>query len=335
MPFRDLRDYLAALDKAGELKRIGAEVSPVLEITEIADRVVKKGGPALVFEKPAGAAMPVAINLFGSAPRVMRALEVGSWQEWTDRLDFFLEPKMPTSLLDKVRTLPKLVEVAGIFPKIVKDGPVHEVVATGDQVDLDGAPGAAVLARRRRPLPHADQRDHQGPGDRRAQLRHVPAAGLRPQHHRHALAPPPRHGADLPRQRQARPAHRGRGRARRRPGDDVRPGGAAAARRRRAALRRLRAPRAGRDGEVRDGRPRGAGDTPRSSSRARSTPTSGAARGRSATTPASTRWPTTTRSSTSPRSPTARTRSTRPPSSARRRWRTASWATPSSGCSCR
>ena len=140
MPFRDLRDYLAALDKAGELKRIGAEVSPVLEITEIADRVVKQGGPALVFERPAGAAMPVAINLFGSTPRVMRALEVGSWQEWTDRLDFFLEPKMPTSLLDKVRTLPKLVEVAGIFPKVVKDGPVHEVVATGDQVDLGSLP---------------------------------------------------------------------------------------------------------------------------------------------------------------------------------------------------
>jgi 4-hydroxy-3-polyprenylbenzoate decarboxylase len=140
MPYRDLRDYLAALDKAGELKRIGAEVSPVLEITEIADRVVKQGGPALVFERPAGAAMPVAINLFGSTPRVMRALEVGSWQEWTDRLDFFLEPKMPTSLLDKVRTLPKLVEVAGIFPKVVKDGPVHEVVATGDQVDLGALP---------------------------------------------------------------------------------------------------------------------------------------------------------------------------------------------------
>jgi 4-hydroxy-3-polyprenylbenzoate decarboxylase len=140
MPYRDLRDYLAALDRAGELKRIGAEVSPVLEITEIADRVVKRGGPALVFERPAGAAMPVAINLFGSVPRVMRALEVGSWQEWTDRLDFFLEPKMPTSLLDKVRTLPKLVEVAGIFPKVVKDGPVHEVVATGDQVDLGALP---------------------------------------------------------------------------------------------------------------------------------------------------------------------------------------------------
>ncbi len=140
MAFRDLRDYLKALESDGELRRIAAEVSPVLEITEIADRVVKKQGPALLFERVQGAAMPVAVNLFGSIPRVMRALDVASWQEWADRLDFFLEPKAPTSLLDKVRTLPKLAEVAGIFPKVVKDGPVHEVVKTGDEVDLNEFP---------------------------------------------------------------------------------------------------------------------------------------------------------------------------------------------------
>ena len=140
MAFRDLRDYLKALEGAGELRRVAAEVSPLLEITEIADRVVKKQGPALLFERVSGAAMPVAANLFGSVPRVMRALEVASWQEWADRLDFFLEPKAPTSLLDKVKTLPKLAEVAGIFPKVVKDGPVHEVVTTGEQVDLNGFP---------------------------------------------------------------------------------------------------------------------------------------------------------------------------------------------------
>ncbi|MDD5564000.1 MAG: menaquinone biosynthesis decarboxylase [Thermoanaerobaculaceae bacterium] len=140
MAFRDLRDYLKALEGAGELRRVTAEVSPLLEITEIADRVVKKQGPALLFERVTGAAMPVAINLFGSVPRVMRALEVGSWQEWSDRLDFFLEPKAPTSLLDKVRTLPKLAEVAGIFPKVVKDGPVHEVVKTDERVDLNEFP---------------------------------------------------------------------------------------------------------------------------------------------------------------------------------------------------
>jgi len=140
MAFRDLREYLRALEKSGELRRIAAEVSPVLEITEIADRVVKKEGPALLFERVSASTMPVAINLFGSAARVMRALEVGDWQGWTERLDFFLEPRMPTSLLDKVRTLPKLMEVAGIFPKVVKDGPVHEVVRTGEDVDLGEVP---------------------------------------------------------------------------------------------------------------------------------------------------------------------------------------------------
>ncbi len=140
MAFKDLRDYLGALDGASELRRIAAEVSPILEITEIADRVVKKQGPALLFERVAGSAMPVAINLFGSPARVMRALEVGDWKSWTERLNFFLEPKMPTSLLDKVKTLPKLLELAGIFPKVVKDGPVHDVVSTGDQVDLHAVP---------------------------------------------------------------------------------------------------------------------------------------------------------------------------------------------------
>ena len=140
MGFLDLRTYLKALDKAGELRRISAEVSPILEITEIADRVVKRQGPALLFERVTGSSMPVAINLFGSQQRVMRALGIASWDEWAERLNFFLEPKLPTSLLDKVKTLPKLAEVAGIFPKTVKDGPVHEVVKTGDQVDLGEFP---------------------------------------------------------------------------------------------------------------------------------------------------------------------------------------------------
>jgi len=136
MASSDLRSYLNALEKAGELRRVPIEVSPILEITEVADRVVKKQGPALLFERVAGSTMPVAINLFGSRERVMRALEIDSWQEWSERVNFFLEPKVPTSLLDKVKTLPKLAEVAGFFPRTVKDGPVHEVVRTGDQVDL-------------------------------------------------------------------------------------------------------------------------------------------------------------------------------------------------------
>lgn len=140
MATRDLRRYLSELERAGELRRIGVEVSAELEITEIADRVVKREGPALLFENVTGSEMPVAINLFGSVKRVMRALGIGSWEEWTERVNVFLEPKMPTSLLDKVRTLPKLAEVAGVFPRSVKDGPVQEVVRRGDEVDLGEIP---------------------------------------------------------------------------------------------------------------------------------------------------------------------------------------------------
>jgi 4-hydroxy-3-polyprenylbenzoate decarboxylase len=140
MAFRDLRDYLDTLEREGDLRRVGVELSPVLEITEIADRVVKRAGPALLFERVAGSTIPVAINLFGSIPRTMRALGVTSWPEWTERVNFFLEPKLPTSLLDKVKTLPKLLEVAGMFPKVVRDGPVHEVVETGDAVDVSRLP---------------------------------------------------------------------------------------------------------------------------------------------------------------------------------------------------
>jgi len=136
MAFRDLREFLAFLRKAGELAEIQHPLSPILEMTEVADRVVKKQGPALLFSRPTSGQFPVVMNIFGSVPRVMKALGVESWEAWAERVNFFLEPKMPTGLLDKVRTLPKLLELAGIVPKLVKDGPVQEVVKTGDQVDL-------------------------------------------------------------------------------------------------------------------------------------------------------------------------------------------------------
>ncbi len=136
MAFADLREYLRFLEGRGELVRIDHPVSPVLEMTEIADRVVKRHGPALLFANPTQGRFPVVMNLFGSIPRVMAALGVESWEAWSERVNFFLEPKMPAGLLDKVRTLPKLLELSSIFPKVVKDGPVHEVVKTGEQVDL-------------------------------------------------------------------------------------------------------------------------------------------------------------------------------------------------------
>lgn len=128
MAYRDLRDFIAALERAGELKRIPFEVDPRLEITEFADRAVKKGGPALLFEKPRGYAMPVLINAFASDRRMQLALEVDNVDQLAGRITEFLEMKMPTGLMDKLKMLPKLAEVGAFFPKIVNDGPCQEIV---------------------------------------------------------------------------------------------------------------------------------------------------------------------------------------------------------------
>ena len=79
MAYADLRDFIAALERAGELRRIRTEVDPVLEITEITDRVSKRGGPALLFERVKGSSMPVLINAFGTPARMNLALQVTRW----------------------------------------------------------------------------------------------------------------------------------------------------------------------------------------------------------------------------------------------------------------
>ncbi len=128
MAYQDLRDFLAALDKAGELKRIPFEVDPHLEITEFADRSVKQGGPALLFEKPKGSDMPVLINAFASGKRMQLALEVDSVEEVAGRIAEFVQMRMPEGLLGKIKMLPKLAEMSAFFPKTVSDGPCKEVV---------------------------------------------------------------------------------------------------------------------------------------------------------------------------------------------------------------
>jgi len=140
MAYRDLRDFLTALEKAGELVRIKERVSPRLEISEITDRVSKQIGPALLFENVEGSDIPVAINLMGSPARMKLALEIGSYQEWTERLDFFLEPRMPSGIIDKLKMLPALGELASVFPKIVNSAPCQEIVLRGDDVDLTKLP---------------------------------------------------------------------------------------------------------------------------------------------------------------------------------------------------
>ncbi|MCX6625419.1 MAG: UbiD family decarboxylase [Acidobacteria bacterium] len=128
MAYSDLREFVRALEKRGELKRITDEVDPVLEITEFADRSVKTGGPALLFEKPKGSAVPVLINAFASRKRMEIALEVDSVDEVARRIAEYLEMRMPEGLLGKLKMLPKLAEMGSFFPKIVSGGPCKEVV---------------------------------------------------------------------------------------------------------------------------------------------------------------------------------------------------------------
>src|ERR1700686_1927945 len=130
MAYDDLRDFIHALEKKKELKRISFEVDPKLEITEFADRSVKTGGPALLFEKPKGSKIPVLINSFASMRRMEIALEVDSVDEVAGRISEYLEMRMPEGLFNKLKMLPKLAEVGAFFPKIVSKGPCQEVVRT-------------------------------------------------------------------------------------------------------------------------------------------------------------------------------------------------------------
>ena len=139
MAYTDLRDFIRALEKQGELKRISFEVSPELEITEFADRSVKSGGPALLFEKPGSLKVPVLINAFASMRRMEIALEVSSVDEVAGRISEFLEMRMPEGIIGKLKMLPKLGEIGAFFPKIVSGGPCKDVIRR-DDFSLDEFP---------------------------------------------------------------------------------------------------------------------------------------------------------------------------------------------------
>jgi 4-hydroxy-3-polyprenylbenzoate decarboxylase len=132
MGYTDLREFIRALEKNKELKRIPFEVDPVLEITEFADRAVKTGGPALLFEKPKGFRMPVLINSMASMRRMEIAMQVDSVDEVAARIVEFLEmsKNRPEGLVGKLKMLPKLAEMGSFFPKIVTKGPCQEIVKT-------------------------------------------------------------------------------------------------------------------------------------------------------------------------------------------------------------
>jgi 4-hydroxy-3-polyprenylbenzoate decarboxylase len=147
MAYADLRDFIARLEREGELKRIEAEVDVDLEIAEITDRISKKGGPALLFEKPHSAqdnarySMPLLINALGSRHRLELALEVDSIEDVATRIEALLETRPPEGgFFDKLKMLPRLAELGSFFPKTVKEGPVKEVIERGDDVWLGRFP---------------------------------------------------------------------------------------------------------------------------------------------------------------------------------------------------
>jgi len=129
LAYEDLRDWMAALERAGEMKTIHTPVNPILEIAEITDRVSKTGGPALLFQNVEGhPGSQVLINQFGSARRMNLALEVDSLDQVADRIRHFMDVKSPQGFLDKVKMLPMLAEMGKFFPKTVSTGSCKEVI---------------------------------------------------------------------------------------------------------------------------------------------------------------------------------------------------------------
>ncbi|HET7635453.1 MAG TPA: 4-hydroxy-3-polyprenylbenzoate decarboxylase [Burkholderiales bacterium] len=143
MKYKDLRDFIAQLETRGELKRIGVEVDPKLEITEICDRVLKAEGPALLFEQPKGYAMPVLANLFGTARRVALGMGRESPQALREigvLLAELKEPQPPRGMKDAINKLPLLKQVLAMAPRVVGSAPCQEIVREGSDVDLDRLP---------------------------------------------------------------------------------------------------------------------------------------------------------------------------------------------------
>src|SRR3954449_5985677 len=115
-PPRDLRDWIARLEREGELVRVGAEVDADLEITEINDRVVKAAGPALLFENVKGSALPLLINQFGTERRMSMAFDAPTLDAVAERLGDVLEMQPPQGVVEKVRGLQKLKSIADSRP---------------------------------------------------------------------------------------------------------------------------------------------------------------------------------------------------------------------------
>jgi len=139
MAYRDLRAFIQTLEERGLLKRVTAEVDPILEIAAITDRVSKRGGPALLFENVKGSKIPVLINAFGTEERMNLALGVSSISEIAETLSELLDLKPPESLWEKIKFLPRLKDLASVPPKRVSDGPCKEVILK-EEASLESLP---------------------------------------------------------------------------------------------------------------------------------------------------------------------------------------------------
>ena len=177
MPYDSLRAFVDALRKAGELCEIGAQVDPRLEIAEITDRVVKAGGPALLFTDVKGSKFPVLTNQFGTQRRMAMALDAGRLDDVAARVRSLIEFSPPgASLVEKAAALMRLAPLANAIPKTVRDGSVHDVVMKTPDLTklpilttwpLDGGPFITL------PLVITERSAYEP-----AQRRHVSYAGL-------------------------------------------------------------------------------------------------------------------------------------------------------------
>ena len=147
MKYADLRDFIAQLESQQKLKCIAHPVSPHLEMTDIADRVLRAEGPALLFENPTTDGkhydFPVLANLFGTTERVamgMGAKDLRELREIGQTLAYLKEPEPPKGIKDAFSKLPLLKDIWSMAPNVVKKAPVHDIVIEGDDVDLSVLP---------------------------------------------------------------------------------------------------------------------------------------------------------------------------------------------------
>ena len=143
MKYHDLRDFIDQLEQRGELKRIRVAVDPYLEVTEICDRTLRAGGPALLFERPKGSTIPLLGNLFGTTRRVALGMgeeSVEALREVGKLLAFLKEPDPPKGMKEAWQSLPIFKKVLDMAPKVRRNAPCQEVEFSGEQVDLGRLP---------------------------------------------------------------------------------------------------------------------------------------------------------------------------------------------------